>query len=57
MKISHIPDHGPQILWPDYCVAGTKGAELHPHLITKPSDIIIQCGLTPNIDNCIIILF
>lgn len=51
MKVSHIPDLGPQMLWPDYCVAGTYGAELHPELLIRHSDVIIQCGNNPNIDN------
>ncbi len=44
-------DYGPQILWPDHCVAGTKGAELaenlhlsgREHLVRKGTDISTDC--------------
>lgn len=41
------------MLWPDYCIAGTTGAELHKDLIIRGSDIIIKCGTDPSVDNCI----
>ena len=33
-----------QELWPDHCVAGTKGAELHPLLEVNSNDMIINKG-------------
>lgn len=51
--MSHLPGIGPQMLWKDYCVAGTVGAEVHRDLISRPSDIIINCGIHPSRDNCI----
>mgnify|MGYP006278894239 CR=1 FL=1 len=31
-----------QTLWPDHCVRGTKGAEFHPDLNTRPVELIIR---------------
>lgn len=45
------------MLWKDYCVAGTIGAEIHPDIIQKPDDIYIHCGIYPSRDNCIILKF
>ncbi|WP_319371393.1 bifunctional nicotinamidase/pyrazinamidase [uncultured Ilyobacter sp.] len=39
----------PQIWWPDHCVQGTEGAELHPDL--KPVDEIIHKGTDPEVDS------
>lgn len=40
-----------QILWPEHCVQHSKGAELHPMLIRKDSDIVIYKGVDPNVDS------
>lgn len=40
----------PQILWPDHCVQGTKGAEFHKNLIVNPDDRIISKGTEPRFD-------
>ena len=37
--------YGTQVLWPDHCIQGKKGAEFHPKLITKSTDLIISCLL------------
>ncbi|WP_320047313.1 bifunctional nicotinamidase/pyrazinamidase [uncultured Ilyobacter sp.] len=39
----------PQIWWPDHCIQGTPGAELHPDL--KPVDTIIHKGSDPEVDS------
>lgn len=44
-------EYGEQVLWPDHCVQNTKGAEFHPDLITKPSQMIIRKGFRKNIDS------
>ena len=44
-------DYGPQVLWPDHCVQGTKGAEFHPGLDTTSADMIIRKGFRPAIDS------
>lgn len=43
--------YGPQVLWPDHCVIGTKGAAFHPDLRTDPADLIIRKGFRPEIDS------
>lgn len=43
--------YGPQTLWPDHCVQGTKGAEFHPGLDTTKSELIIRKGYRPTIDS------
>ena len=43
--------YGPQILWPDHCVQGSKGAAFHPALDTSQASIIIRKGMNPIIDS------
>lgn len=43
--------YGEQILWPDHCIAGSKGAEFHPLLNTTKANAIIRKGYNPNIDS------
>ncbi len=43
--------YGTQVLWPDHCVQGTKGAAFHPDLSTEPADLIIRKGANPAIDS------
>lgn len=40
-----------QILWPDHCVQGTKGAQFVEGLLTSDIDKIFQKGVDPNIDS------
>lgn len=40
-----------QILWPDHCIQGTKGAELHPELNTQYIDKIFYKGIDKKIDS------
>ena len=40
-----------QKLWPPHCVQGTKGAEFHPALETKPVEAIFRKGMDPEIDS------
>lgn len=42
---------GVDVLWPDHCIKGTKGAEFHPDLFTDDVDLIIRKGSNPNIDS------
>jgi len=41
----------PQVLWPDHCVQGTPGAELHPRLDTRAAWMILRKGIRPEIDS------
>ena len=40
-----------QILWPDHCVQGTFGAELHKDLDTRRISAIFRKGMNPKIDS------
>lgn len=47
-----IEYHGAsQILWPDHCVQGTPGAELHGDLPQEPIDAVIRKGMNPDSDS------
>ena len=43
--------YGPQTLWPDHCVQGTKGADFHPGLDRTKAQLIIRKGFRPAIDS------
>ena len=40
-----------QTLWPDHCIAGTEGAELHPALRTEPVGLILRKGMNAHVDS------
>ncbi|MEO9885508.1 MAG: bifunctional nicotinamidase/pyrazinamidase [Balneola sp.] len=44
-------DYGEQILWPNHCVQESRGAEFHPDLETKNTNMIIRKGFRPGIDS------
>lgn len=46
----HLP-YGTQVLWPDHCVQGTKGAELHPELDVPHAQAVIRKGYHPAVDS------
>lgn len=43
--------YGIQTLWPDHCVQGTPGAQLHPDLNTSKGELIIRKGFRPEVDS------
>lgn len=43
--------YGEQVLWPDHCVIGTKGADFHPDLETDKADLILRKGFRADIDS------
>jgi len=43
--------YGEQLLWPDHCVPGTPGAELHRALDTLAADLVVRKGSDPTIDS------
>lgn len=43
--------YGTQVLWPDHCVQGTKGADFHAGLNQAAADLIIRKGFNPAIDS------
>jgi nicotinamidase/pyrazinamidase len=44
-------DYGTQVLWPDHCVQGTRGADFHPDLDTHKTQVIIRKGFRREIDS------
>nr|WP_041756311.1 bifunctional nicotinamidase/pyrazinamidase [Bradyrhizobium sp. ORS 278] len=43
--------YGPQTLWPDHCIQGTKGAAFHDDLATDKAQLIIRKGFRAAIDS------
>ena len=43
--------YGPQVLWPDHCVAGSEGAAFHPAIDTASAALVIRKGANPEIDS------
>ena len=43
--------YGPQTLWPDHCVQGTPGADLHKDLRIPHAELIIRKGYRKHIDS------
>ncbi|MBI4364358.1 MAG: bifunctional nicotinamidase/pyrazinamidase [Candidatus Latescibacteria bacterium] len=41
----------PQTLWPDHCVQGTRGAELHPGLDQTLLQAVFRKGYDPEVDS------
>jgi nicotinamidase/pyrazinamidase len=40
-----------QMLWPEHCLAGSRGAELHPALETRPFSLIVRKGSRVELDS------
>lgn len=43
--------YGPQTLWPDHCIQGTRGAELHADLDLAHAQLILRKGCNAGIDS------
>ena len=43
--------YGTQVLWPDHCIQGSKGAKFHTDLNTNSAEMIIRKGFRPSIDS------
>lgn len=43
--------YGEQTLWPGHCIQGSEGAEFHPKLITKRTQLIVRKGFRRQIDS------
>lgn len=46
-----VMGEGMQTLWPDHCVQGTPGAELHPALDPRPPALVLRKGMDPLVDS------
>jgi len=40
-----------QVLWPDHCVRGTRGAELHPRLDAARVGLVLRKGMRTGLDS------
>ena len=43
--------YGDQVLWPDHCVQGTRGAALHEGLELPQAQLLIRKGFHPDVDS------
>jgi len=43
--------YGKQVLWPDHCVQGTRGADLHANLSIPHAQLLIRKGFHRDIDS------
>lgn len=43
--------YGEQVLWPEHCVQGTWGAELHPELALQQAQLILRKGFRADVDS------
>ena len=43
--------YGTQTLWPDHCIQGTPGAQLHPDLDIPHAELILRKGFRRDIDS------
>ncbi len=46
-----LPGGQLQMLWPEHCLAGSRGAELHPGLQTVPLSLILRKGSRRELDS------
>src|SRR3954447_15412256 len=44
-------DYGEQMLWPDHCVQGTRGAELVPGLAVPHAELVLRKGCRRALDS------
>jgi nicotinamidase/pyrazinamidase len=43
--------YGPQTLWPDHCIQGSFGADLHPALDWTKAELVVRKGFRPELDS------
>ena len=43
--------YGPQVLWPDHCMIGSRGASIHKDLASNRADVIVRKGFRPEVDS------
>jgi len=43
--------YGPQVLWPDHCVQGSRGAAFHTDLATNRAALILRKGFRREVDS------
>ena len=40
-----------QVLWPDHCISGTRGADFYSQLVTLRANFILRKGTNPDLDS------
>lgn len=50
-EVLDLPDGRAQVLWPDHCVQGTRGAEFSAALDLPKAELIVRKGFDPAIDS------
>ena len=50
-SVKPFTEHNEQIVWPDHCVIGTKGAEISKDINSEYFNMIIKKGFNKNIDS------
>ena len=43
--------YGPQVLWPDHCIQGSRGAEFHASLAIPHAQMIVRKGYRKGVDS------
>jgi nicotinamidase/pyrazinamidase len=43
--------YGNQVLWPDHCVQGTEGAQIHKGIDIPQAQLVIRKGFNPKVDS------
>jgi nicotinamidase/pyrazinamidase len=43
--------YGTQVLWPDHCMQGTRGADFHSGLNTERAQLVVRKGYHPGVDS------
>ena len=43
--------YGDQVLWPDHCVQGTEGAQIHRAIDIPHAQLVIRKGFNPKVDS------
>lgn len=43
--------YGTQVLWPEHCVQGTDGSEIHKNFDVREKDILVYKGTNPEVDS------
>jgi nicotinamidase/pyrazinamidase len=46
-----LPGVKGQVLWPEHCVRGSRGADFHEGLDLKPVNLVIRKGFRPDLDS------
>ena len=49
-SVTDMP-YGPQVLWPDHCLQGSRGANFHEKLHTVSAQMIVRKGFNPAVDS------